>query len=317
MIVYANLDQEAQWAGQTLPARVRRRIAGLSPLLAALADEPAEPAEPAEVWAAEPVDASRLRTVAGWTPPAMRVGRPARWDLAWADPAAQHVNDRRFALEVARELGVALPGARVIEALDQLDAHARGEWICKAPWTAAGRDRVRGSGGVYDRSKLARLLRIFGALVYEPWLDRVLDVGVCGRIGADGRVTIEPPHRLLTTAHGGFAGIFVPASTLDVANHDRLVEVVDGVGAALARAGYAGPFGVDAFVYRAGDQLALHPLCEINARYTFGHVARALARRLDVSELGFGPPPAGAIVLVAPTATEPVTAWVCRALSRA
>ena len=130
-----------------------------------------------------------------------------------------------------------------------------------------------------------------GAVVVEPWRERVLDFAVCGTIDREGRVSAHPPHTLRTDARGQFLAIdrAVPKVELDHAMQD--------VGAALARAGYAGPFGIDGFVHTEGVQ----PLCEINARYTFGHVAHALGVRV----LGFGDPPPGARILIAP----PFTAW--------
>ena len=47
---------------------------------------------------------------------------------------------------------------------------------------------------------------------------------------------------------------------------------------------------LDAFAHAAG----FHAPCEINARYSFGHVTRALGAR----RLGFGPPPPGATATV-------------------
>ena len=67
----------------------------------------------------------------------------------------------------------------------------------------------------------------------------------------------------------------------------------------------AGPFAIDGFVYWDGAR-RLRPLVEINARHTFGHVARALG----CGRLGFTPAPAGATVLVAPIDGDPTTAWI-------
>lgn len=51
----------------------------------------------------------------------------------------------------------------------------------------------------------------------------------------------------------------------------RLAEEAARVGAALIEAGYFGPFGIDAYVYRDGEGgLALQPRSEINARYSMG-----------------------------------------------
>ena len=61
------------------------------------------------------------------------------------------------------------------------------------------------------------------------------------------------------------------------------------VGEALEQDGYRGPFGIDAFIHRLPDGTArLHPLGEINARMTFGLVARALVDRVR-EPLGLDP----------------------------
>ena len=78
---------------------------------------------------------------------------------------------------------------------------------------------------------------------------------------------------------GQFAGIDLDAK-LPSQDQERLEEVVQSVGQALRRAGYTGPFGLDAWHYRRPDgSTAFHPLGEINARMTFGLVARAMAER--------------------------------------
>ncbi|MCX5746310.1 MAG: hypothetical protein NT062_27855 [Proteobacteria bacterium] len=299
LVVHANLDAEATWAGVTLPLAVRRRLAALAPLVTALVDEPVE------VWAAVEFDPARL---VGSLRPAVRVGVPAAPDLAWAQPGAKHVNDRRF----ARAL-VPMPGAHTVSSPAELDAHVAtlGPWIAKAPWTAAGRDRHRGVGPLVDapgRTRVRRLLERFGALVVEPWLDRIVDVGKCGRVDVDGGLVAEPAHGLLVDARGNFVGIDRRPPALEPAEHALLDATLARVGAALHAEGYVGPFAIDAFAYRDGAARRFHPLCEINARYTFGWIAHAL----DATVLGFGPPPAGASVLIAPAADDPTTAWIVR-----
>src|SRR6187431_2790925 len=112
-VIHANLDAEATWGGVALPTKIRERISLYAALLAALA--PPENTAPVEVWALAPVDPTRLVSTAGWTPPAMRVGKPPSAQLAWANQDARAVNDRAFALSIATGEGAALPGARVID----------------------------------------------------------------------------------------------------------------------------------------------------------------------------------------------------------
>jgi len=304
-VIHANLDCEARWAGVPLPLAVQQRISLLGALVAALAPSGAE----VEVWTPVAVDPARLLAVAGWTPPALRVGTPPRADLAWADPAAKAVNDRRLAVAVGATLGATLPGVRVLTSVDEL-AGITGRWVAKAPWTSAGRDRCHGGGPPTDeqRRRLARMLARFGGLVVEPWMDRVLDVGVCATVRADGAVIAEHPHGLLVSPRGQFLAIDLGVPALDADERRRLAEAVTRAGAALFERGFTGPFAIDAFAYHTLGERRFHPLCEINARYSFGWIARALHARLGLTRLGFGAPPAGATVLIAPAA-DGVTAW--------
>jgi hypothetical protein len=276
---------------------VERRISLLGALTASLAPANVD----VEVWTPAPVDATRLRMP---RPPTTRTGTPPHADLRWADPDARAANDRRLALAVAQQLGIALRGARTISSVDAIDIPDA--WVCKLPWTAAGRDRCRGHGPPTpeQRTRLTRLLAITGELVLEPWCERIVDVGVCARI-TDGHIAREPPHGLLVDARGNFLGIDVAAPALSAEEQTQLERAVDACGMALVERGYTGPFAIDAFVYRDRDDTRrLHPICEINARYSFGWVARALG----VRQLGFGPAPANATILIAP-ADDGITAW--------
>jgi hypothetical protein len=303
-VVHANLDCEARWAGRALPADVLARISLYGALVTALAPADAE----VELWSPAAIDPQKLALP--W-PIALRTGTPPHADLAWADDAAKAVNDRRLALALAP-----VDGARVIDRLagDWPDA-----WVAKAPWTAAGRDRVRGRGTPTGETlrALDRLLGRSGALVLEPWHDRIVDAGVCARVDRDGTITQQPPHTLLVDARGAFLGIALAEPALAASERAELVAHVDRAGRALAERGYAGPFAVDAYAYTDHGARKLRPLCEINARYSFGWVARALDQRfaslrdaaharLGTHTLGFGAPPPTARLLIAP----PTTAWI-------
>lgn len=273
-VIHANLDAEARWAGRALPAKVAERVAPLAALLAHLAPAGTD----VEIWAPAAVDPARVKFSA-----TMCAGEPRFADLVWAQPDAKPWNDRRFALALARELGCALPGTRAIRSPDELDI--AGPWVAKAPWTTAGRDRCFGTGTTAP-PELAQLLAAHGALVVEPWLSRVRDVAICG----DTAAGLLPPHRLVTSERGTFRGIELACDP-----PAELVRVAGAVAAKLRAVGYAGPFGVDAFEHAGG----FHPLCEINVRLTFGHVAHALGTRLGARTLGLGRvAPAGATVLV-------------------
>jgi hypothetical protein len=268
-----------------------------------------------QIWVPARVDPARLIGHRRWVPPVLRTGEPPPdFDLRWADPNARDANDRAGTLAIAETLGVALRGARVIGSLAELDAHAGGfagrPWVCKARWTAAGRDRAHGTGSQIAgplRERIGRMFDRFGPLVFEPWLDRVADLGLCGEV-RDREVVLAEPHRLVTDPRGGFLGIELDPE-VDRGIADALEEVARPAAELLAmRTGYRGPFAIDAFIYRDRGALHLHPLCELNARHTFGWIARALGRRLGIRRLGFDAPPHAATVLIAP-GDDRVTAW--------
>lgn len=313
MLIYANLDQEARWARTTLPLHVLKRISACATLLASFAPE----GEDVVIHTPAPVDPARVR----FAPVEIRSGVPAQWDVAWANPTAERANDRRTALALAHELGIALPGSRVIASLAEIDEHLAaggasagidGRWVCKAPHTAAGRDRAHGHGHVLEgetRVHLGRLLEKVGSVTFEPWLERMFDLGICAQLREDGSLHVDRPHTLLSDTRGTFLGIDIIEPALTEVEHAELARVVPAAGHMLRGVGYTGAFTVDAFVYRDRGMRKLHALCELNARHSFGHVARALHARLGTRMLGFGTPPEGARVLVAP-GDDGTCAWV-------
>jgi hypothetical protein len=317
LIIYANLDQEARWARVTMPQHVLRRISGAALLLGAFA--PADD-DSIIVHTPGPVDPSRVR----FTTLTTKVGVPAHWDVAWADPRADRANDRRTALTLAEHLGYALPGTRVISTLAELDAHLadggadaghESRWVCKAPWTAAGRDRAHGHGPKAEgeiRVHLGRMLERFGVVMFEPWMDRILDLGLCGQLKPDGTLHIDKPHTLLSDQRGAFQGIDLLEPALTPDEHAQLARTANEAGNTLRSLDYTGAFTIDAFVYKSHGMRKLHPLCELNARHSFGHVARALHAKLGIRILGMGTPPptdSDVHILVVPAADDPFIAW--------
>ena len=243
----------------------------------------------------------------------------AVWRLPPADPdVVARVHHRAFALETARELGVALPGARMVESLAELEAHLAsggaaasptGGWVVKAPLSAAGRLRWVGRGREVQeektRASLANLFRAHAPLLFEPWMERTADFGAAGLVGPGGW-RLAGLHGQRVDSQGRFVGIDLPAELTDD-EACRLEEVAGEVAARLARNGYTGPFGIDAYRHRdAEGRLCFHPLGEINARMTVGLAARAVVERVGggVGRLTVGAegPGAGGRVLVRPGA---------------
>ena len=182
------------------------------------------------------------------------------------------VNSRAF----ASSLGVTLPGAAFVTDLDAARERLLGTPVVGDGW------RVKYAFGMTGRNQ---------RVVRRPCIDdeeaRFLVAGL-----AQGGVQIEPNvaidrelalHGMLR-ADGGFDLGQLVWQRCDArgawVSSERVVAPVEGarmreelrvVAVALHGAGYFGPFGVDAYVYRGPDgALAFQPRSEINARYSMG-----------------------------------------------
>jgi hypothetical protein len=176
-----------------------------------------------------------------------------------------------------------------VESMAELDRllgsrRAPKAWVLKAPLSAAGRHRWIGSSLADSKARrtVERLFERHGPLLFEPWMERVADFGISALLTASD-LRIVGVHGQRVDAKGQFLGIDLEPA-LSLADRERLLETTAAVAKSLRRAGYVGPFGIDAWSYRRGDgTVVLHPLGEINARMTFGLVAWTWGERAQAA----------------------------------
>jgi hypothetical protein len=218
--------------------------------------------------------------------------RDALWHLSSGPEVAGQVNHRRFGLALALDRGWALPAARTLRDVAELERHLAGgaagagldgAWVLKAPLSAAGRERIRLRGaalGRGERVRIERLLARFGELLFEPWVDRIADLACAGLVHPGG-VRLFAPHRLDNDPRGVFRAAIIDdggAGGPAAAHRDAVREAAAASGEALAAAGYQGPFAIDAYLWSdASGVQRLQRLSEINARLSFGLLARIAA----------------------------------------
>lgn len=291
-----NLDAEDELSrpgAHTPTAAATKRIAALRFRLAGLVREgdvvlwPPEELSGAEV-AAPPLRAGRAHGLEGsaWC--------PTRWaleQLAAAGarlPAAppmevlRRVNHRRFAFE----LGAQLPSSAfvhdeaslfaLVERRELLDAvTTSGWWLLKRPFGYAGRGRKKLRPGVLTADERAWVRASFSGgdgLLVEPLVERTLDLGLHGWLEADGACAWGQLTAQAIDDTGAWLGSrCADDAALTPDERARLARTGEETAAALHRAGYFGPFGLDAYLWRtpAGER-RLQPRSEVNARYSMG-----------------------------------------------
>lgn len=210
------------------------------------------------------------------------------WNIRAKPAVVRTANDRRSWLALAAENDWLLPGTQLIHSLDELvdllptlvKHSAENAWLARAPFGAAGRERVYRWGTSLSADieiRLSRLIERYGSLVCAPMMKRLVDVGVCAFIG-ESQTLYASPHRLHTDAVGVFRSIErkLPLDIITAVEQQAIVKAAHICGNYLHQIGYRGPFGIDAFVYEnIRSHRVVHPACEINARLTFGHLSWA------------------------------------------
>ncbi|HEV7902615.1 MAG TPA: hypothetical protein VGO96_02145 [Pyrinomonadaceae bacterium] len=229
----------------------------------------------------------RIFTPWGWTASVVRLGESLGAQLSFPPlETVRRVNSKLWSHALEQELGLDMPGACAASDFDALqEAVARAcpraddKWVIKSPFGFAARERVLGRGAQLEGAQATWARRQFAkgtTLIFQPWLERVREYGVTMEIRGGGEVELKGISDLQTNGAGTGTG-YLLGRTLDAARTSELESLAQIVGARLFKEGYAGAAGLDAIEHTKG----LHPLLEINARYTMGFVALAIERALN------------------------------------
>lgn len=232
---------------------------------------------------------ARIFTPWGWTPSAVAAGEGGGATVvALPFDTVARVNSKLWSHALEVELGATQTGAALASTFEELKElvaracpKANDKWVVKSPHGFAARDRVLGRGPSLDEPQAkwssGRLAR-GETLIFQPWLEVVREYGVVLEISPAGSFDIQGISDVQTNGAGTAKGYILgrPPSPQRVAELERVASFVSE---RLFREGYFGPVGIDALEHAGG----LHPLLEINARYTMGFVALAVERSLKPS----------------------------------
>lgn len=169
-----------------------------------------------------------------------------------AAPGAALARSEEEALELHRQLG------RAARCKRELGAAGRGQLTVPAPDAVGWQDERHRS---WLRHSIQR-----GAVLLEPEVQPLSEWVLHGWI--DGAVQVGPPRPQVTSARGTWLSTEdpVPEPSGRMTSGESLSAAAIRVGEALLRAGYFGPFGLDAIEF-APDKMYVS---DVNGRYTMG-----------------------------------------------
>jgi uncharacterized ferritin-like protein (DUF455 family) len=166
--------------------------------------------------------------------------------------------------------------------------------VLKGPWGTAG-NRIRRLRERQDLdASLEKWIRSTigaqGSIVVEPWLDKLHDLSIQIEVQEGDRVRLLGARQFITDSRWQYRGTILGSSfrglsaeSLRFVHHalPRWSEFARDVGRALGAAGYRGPAGLDAMVWKTPEgALRFKPMNELNPRWTMGRVALALERHV-------------------------------------
>ncbi len=237
----------------------------------------------------------------GWTERLAALAKTRGWNSAVPPiPLVRELNSRQFSFSLETEWRCGLPGATAITRFDQLEAALRlaqefsARMVIKANWGMSARerifltDRVSAADEAWIRKRLAQQ----GAVIIEPWVERIEEVGLQIDIpqhDAPRLVGITP---LVCNDAGQYQGSWFteppnPGSDF----HERwqpAAETALCAAQSMQDRGYFGPLGVDTIRYRSPDgTIQLRPLQDINARWTMGRLSLGWRKLLFSETSGF------------------------------
>jgi hypothetical protein len=166
--------------------------------------------------------------------------------------------------------------------------------VIKADVSSSGRERIRllhpHEPDAPQRRWIARRIAR-GPLRVEPWLDGLADLSLHAEPGRRPRwiaCESDATGRFLAASLGRVTSSLPPALARFITCGGKDSSRLDRLGTLLARAverpqsAFPHPMGVDALLFRGPDgQPRLHPLLEVNPRWTMGRAALRLGRRVS------------------------------------
>lgn len=232
----------------------------------------------------------------GWTDELLLTARVKHWQPPAIDPSAvKCANSRRTSAEWESRWQVGLPYATPCQSMDDVATAIAAltvlqRWVVKAEFGMSGRERQLGQGPLTTAAAhwMIRRLATDGVVFFEPWVERLDEVGILFDVPAEGEPVLVGVAPMLIAPGGHYRGSwFVRPSGNDVW-WTEAIPIATNAARELQAHGYVGPLGIDAMHYRLADgRTGVRPLQDINARWTMGRLAWHWRERIPAATCGY------------------------------
>ena len=237
----------------------------------------------------------------GWSAEIRKLAKQFGWHAnAPLDKSVRLANSRATSEELERSWDISLHDARRIETLNEFTSairslrHASQRWVVKAEFGMSARERILGQGppSASDENWVRRRLAAQGAVFFEPWVERIDELGIQIDVPRDGIPQLIGLTPMLVDGRGQYAGSWFERDRLrfpfDEGGWSEAVEVALRAATQVQSLGYFGPLGIDSMKYRDEDgRIQIRPLQDINARWTMGRLSLGLRRFVEPVAQGF------------------------------
>ena len=216
-----------------------------------------------------------------------------------SEVAVRFANSRATSHQLEQDWNIGLHGSRRIETATQFDEAIEStltsdsQWVVKAEFGMSARERILGRGRAIEADKnwVGRRLKQQRSVFFEPWVERVDEVGIQIEIPNDGPPRLIGVSPMIVDERGQYAGSwFAGYESRPLAQHPLWHDAISTALRAathLQSQGYFGPVGIDAMLYRDTDgSLRIRPLQDINARWTMGRLSLGLQRLIGQGQRG-------------------------------
>ncbi len=210
--------------------------------------------------------------------------------------AVRLVNSRAFSSQLEQAWNVGLTGAMELQTVDEFATALKqmpadnDRWVVKANYSMSARERILGRGQMPDEQSvnwIRKRIQTNGIVFFEPWRERLEEVGVQFDIPQTGEPILLGITPLLTDHAGNYRGSRFGVGEAVVQRWQSTIEIWRNAAKQAQQSGYFGPLGIDAARYRdATGNECFRPLQDINARFTMGRLSLGFRRLLADDEFG-------------------------------